>query len=238
MTILDRFRVVLLDMNGTFMFGQDHFGPSENFAATYRGVGGRKLQPQQVEWAIRACYSRMAADYENPARYDDFPRVADVLRATALGLPEEECEYLELVFGLHEFGRVPPEYADFLQRLAASHTLGLVANVWSGKHLWLQELERAGVLGLFRSLVFSSDTTSVKPSQVVFERALHSIGVARSEALFVGDSLRCDIEGAKAVGLATVWINPSGTQHSAASYVVGSLLDLLPHSPRTFGTLP
>jgi FMN phosphatase YigB (HAD superfamily) len=231
MTALDRVRVVLLDMNGTFMFGEDRFGPAEDFAATYRSVGGRALEPQQVKTVIRACYGRMAAAYENPARYDDFPRVADALRATAPGLPEEERQHLERVFGLHELGRVPPEYADFLRRLAASHALGLVANVWCRKDLWLQELERAGILGLFRSPVFSSDTASVKPSRVLFERALRLFGVERSEALFVGDSLRCDIEGAKAVGLATVWINPSGTQHSAADHVVGSLLDLLPHGP-------
>ena len=33
---------------------------------------------------------------------------------------------------------------------------------------------------------------------------------ARSEVVYVGDSLRCDVLGAKAAGLATVWINPEG----------------------------
>ena len=40
MRVLDRFKVILLDMNGTFMFGQDRFGPEEDFAATYRRLGG------------------------------------------------------------------------------------------------------------------------------------------------------------------------------------------------------
>jgi putative hydrolase of the HAD superfamily len=106
-----------------------------------------------------------------------------------------------------------------------------VANIWSGKDLWEQELERAGVLGLFRSVVFSSDTASVKPSRVLFDQALQPFGAKQSEAVFVGDGLRCDIEGAKATGLATVWINPSGTRHSAADYVVDCLLELLPHDP-------
>jgi FMN phosphatase YigB (HAD superfamily) len=226
MTVLDRFRVVLLDLNGTFMFGQDRFGPGEDFAASYRSVGGRALEPRQVEWAVRACYDRLAADYENPERYDDFPRVGDMLRAVAPDLPDEERERLERVFALHELGRVPPVHAAFLHRLAGTHALGLVANVWSEKGLWVQELERAGVLGLFRSVVFSSDTTSIKPSPVLFERALRPFGVPRSEAVFVGDSLRCDLQGAKGAGLATVWINPAGTGDPAADWVVGSLLDL------------
>jgi FMN phosphatase YigB (HAD superfamily) len=36
------------------------------------------------------------------------------------------------------------------------------------------------------------------------------------------------VGGAKAAGLATVWVNPSGTGHPAADHVVASLLDLLP----------
>jgi hypothetical protein len=68
MTVLDRLRIVLLDLNRIFLFGEDRFGPGEDFAATYRSAGGRALEPQQVERAIRTCYRRMEADYENPAR--------------------------------------------------------------------------------------------------------------------------------------------------------------------------
>jgi FMN phosphatase YigB (HAD superfamily) len=228
MTDLDRFRVVLLDLNGTFMFGEDRFGPGEDFAATYRSLGGGALEPQLVEQAVRSCYSRMAADYENPERYDDFPQVAGVLRSLFPSLADDELNRVERVIASHKLGRVPDAHAAILHRLARSHRLGLVANVWSVKDLWLGELDRAGVLGLFKSLVFSSDTRSVKPSRVLFDLALRPFGVASPEAVFIGDSLRCDIEGAKAAGLATVWINPSGTRHPAADYVVRGLLDLLP----------
>jgi len=36
---LDQFPVLLLDMNGTFMFGHDRFGPDEDYYATYRPLG-------------------------------------------------------------------------------------------------------------------------------------------------------------------------------------------------------
>src|SRR5207249_2129714 len=52
-------------------------------ASTYRSLGGVALGPGEVEAAIRSCYRRMAADYEDPAKYDDFPQVAEVLRAVA-----------------------------------------------------------------------------------------------------------------------------------------------------------
>jgi len=37
-SMLSRFTVVLLDMNGTFMFGGDRFGPEQDFAATYHAL--------------------------------------------------------------------------------------------------------------------------------------------------------------------------------------------------------
>jgi FMN phosphatase YigB (HAD superfamily) len=46
----------------------------------------------------------------------------------------------------------------------------------------VRELERVGVLGLFESLVFSSDHRSIKPSPVLFDIALRlvaSLAVAR-----------------------------------------------------------
>jgi putative hydrolase of the HAD superfamily/5'-nucleotidase len=226
MNILPRHRVVLLDLNGTFMFGEDRFGPGEDFHATYRSLGGAALQAAEAEEAIRACYARMAADYEDPAKHDDFPQIAEVLRLVTAGLAEAEVGLLERTFAAHELGRIPEGHAAFLRRLAATHRLGLVANVWAPSGPWLAELDRAGVRRLFESVVFSSDTRSVKPSRVLFDRALEPFDVPRSQVLFAGDSLRCDIQGAKAAGLATVWINAAGTAHPAADFTVASLLDL------------
>src|SRR4051794_40866298 len=104
--LLNRFDGVLLDMNGTFMFGGDRLSDNEIFAATYRSVGGSSLTAGQVNATIRACCERMAADYADPARYDDFPGVKDVLRCAAPGLPDEEVRRLELVLGVHELGTV------------------------------------------------------------------------------------------------------------------------------------
>ena len=49
MRFLDQFSVLLLDMNGTFMFGHDRFGPDEDYFATYASLGGRNLD--RDSWA-------------------------------------------------------------------------------------------------------------------------------------------------------------------------------------------
>jgi len=48
MRFIDEFSAVLLDMNGTFMFGHDRLGPEEDYWETYRALGGSRLGRDQV----------------------------------------------------------------------------------------------------------------------------------------------------------------------------------------------
>ncbi len=231
--ILTRFRAVLLDMNGTFLFGGDRFGPGQDYAATYRGLGGSRLPAPLVRDIVQTCYDTMEGIYNDPARSDSFPPVRDTLRTLpgTRDLPLAELALLERVIAQHERGSVPDAYAAWLRRLAGWHVLGVVANVLSRKDLWLQEFERAGVLQLFAVTVFSSDGSSIKPSRTLFDQAVSALGVPRRDVVFVGDNLRCDIGGAAGAGLATVWIDGHGqgrtTSDPQPDFVVRDLRDLL-----------
>src|SRR5207245_10529294 len=130
-------------------------------------------------------------------------------------LPDAEFDLVERVVGTQEVGRIPDAYARAITRLAAGHRLGLVANILSRKGLWLEEFARAGVLDRFATTVFSSDTSSIKPSRKLFDQAVTALAAPRSEVVFVGDSLRCDIGGAAGAGLATVWIDRGGHARQA-----------------------
>ena len=223
MSILDPFSVLLLDMNGVFMFGEDRFGLEQDFHSTYRDLGGTRLGASEVNQAIRSCYEGMAREYESPRHFDDFPTVKEGLRRYA-GTDDADLDDLEATFALHERGSVPPAHADFIRELSRTHQLGLVSNIWAPKQPWLEELDRAGILDAFRVLVFSSDSRSIKPSPVLFRTALQAFP-AGSAVLFVGDSLRCDIVPAKELGLSTAWITPE-TPLESADHVVPDLLSL------------
>ena len=41
---IDKFEVILLDMVRTFMFDADRFSVADDFAATYRRIGGHTLR--------------------------------------------------------------------------------------------------------------------------------------------------------------------------------------------------
>lgn len=64
---LPHFSGVLLDVNGTFIFGEDRFGPDQDYYATYSNLGGQQLEPAAVRIAVLACYEHMSVIYEDPA---------------------------------------------------------------------------------------------------------------------------------------------------------------------------
>ena len=208
MQFIDRFDVILLDMARTFMFDVDRFSATEDFSATYRRLGGNALGSEKVQQLISTVFNAMRTDSLNPYVYDRFPSVRHYLETLPLpdALPGNELDLLEQVFAEHEVGTVPEAYAEVLHRLRKTHRLGVVSDLWSDKELSVAELERADIRALFEVCVFSSDHGHLKPSPYPFLQAIAAFTVERARLLFVGDSLRRDIAGAKAVGLSTVWI--------------------------------
>src|SRR2546427_9540844 len=93
-------------MNGTLMFGGDRFGPDQDYAATYRPLGGARLAPEVVQATIAACYETMERIYNDPERCDSFPPVLDTLRTLpqAQRLDDRELKLLEGVVAQHERG--------------------------------------------------------------------------------------------------------------------------------------
>lgn len=221
---LDRFGVILLDLNGTFMFGMDRFGPGEDYHATYRALGGDRLSRNAVMTIMADCCVGVLRDYDTPARFEDFPSIAEAFREYGKA-EEEDLELLERVFASHELGQVPSTYVECLRRLAATHHLGLVSNICARPAPWVEYLERIGVLELFGCMVFSSAGRTIKPSLDLFRRARATFP-ADAPTLFVGDSLERDIVPARALGMGTAWIAPDGASADAADVVVPSLLEL------------
>ena len=206
---IDRFDVILLDMGRTFIFNVDRFSDDDDFGATYRQVGGSTLSNGKVHRIISTAFDKMLSYSRNPNYYDHFPSVLSYLKAIpeSKDLPESEIGLLEQVYALHEIGTVPDTHAEVLRQLHQTHKLGIVSDIWSKSDLYLKEFERAGIYDLFEVIIFSSDYGSIKPSSYLFLKAIEAFEVDRSKIVFLGDSLRRDIAGAKAVGLSAVWIN-------------------------------
>lgn len=90
-----------------------------------------------------------------------------------------------------------------LARLGATARLALVSNYPDGDAI------RASVarLGLrFDAVVVSGDLGFVKPHPAPFLAALAAVGVPAAAAAHVGDHWLADVQGAKRLGMAAVWV--------------------------------
>lgn len=85
------------------------------------------------------------------------------------------------------------------------YRLGSVTNRgWAGPR-FQQELRDLGLADLFEVVAMSCLVGYMKPDPRVFHYALDRMGIEPEEAVMVGDSLRGDVQGAKALGMTTVW---------------------------------
>ncbi|HLX32556.1 MAG TPA: HAD family hydrolase [Gaiellaceae bacterium] len=82
---------------------------------------------------------------------------------------------------------------------------GLVANSWPDPARVLRHDAAAlGLAPFLDTLVFSEDAGARKPAPEIFHHACADVGVEPAAALYVGDDLVRDVEGARNAGLGTV----------------------------------
>ncbi|QQZ30323.1 HAD family hydrolase [Thiothrix subterranea] len=217
-------KALLLDMNSTFMFGEDRFSASEDFSVHYFKIGGA-LPQDKINEIVRAVYKYLDARYPDENYRHSFPSLESAVRKVASEILDgNEITKIIDTFTFHELGYIPKEYAAALHQLRQRFTLAAVIDIWAPKTAWLNEFERAGISGLFSATSFSSDHGMVKPSPKPFELVLDQLGIANSEAIVVGDSPRRDLGGAKSAGIDCILVG--GAEHPDALKSFNSLLEL------------
>ncbi len=104
-----------------------------------------------------------------------------------------------------KYVRVDENAAAMLKGLHGKYKLGVVSNFAIPE--CVVKLLRAHLLdGLFEVVVVSAAVNKRKPSPEIFQNALNALDVLASETVFVGDTVDADIEGPKAVGMKTIYI--------------------------------
>jgi putative hydrolase of the HAD superfamily len=101
--------------------------------------------------------------------------------------------------------RVEP-YADaapVLRALAGSYRLVSVTNGNS-------DVACTPLRGLFDLSLTAAGVGAAKPDPALFEGALDWAGLSPAEGLHVGDDPRLDVEAARRIGMAAVWVNRDG----------------------------
>lgn len=217
-------KALLLDMNSTFMFGEDRFGDEEDFSVHFTRIGGR-LPRDDINRIIRDTYDFLDQRYPDERYRHSFPSLASAIQSIIeTDLPQDELAKIIDTFAFHELGTIPAEYAAALHTLRRKFVLAAVIDIWSPKAAWLDTFERTGIAPLFSALSFSSDHGMVKPSPKPFERVLETLGVPKADTVVIGDSVRRDLGGATNAGIDCILVG--GAKHPQTIGSVANLLEL------------
>jgi len=218
-------KALLLDMNSTFMFGEDRFGASEDFSNHYHQIGGT-LSKKAINSTIRSVYSYLDERYPDVAYRHNFPSLTQAINDTAaFELDNAELAKIVDTFAFHEMGHIPDDYIVALHKLKQKYRLAVVIDIWSPKASWLSLFEQSGIAKLFYAASYSSDHGMVKPSPRPFEMVIQQLAIEAHQGLVVGDSVRRDLGGAKAAAIDCVLVG--GAKHPDA---VGCYENLLTFS--------
>jgi putative hydrolase of the HAD superfamily len=161
-------------------------------------------------------------------------RLDEIMRHLGVSLPDVVTAGMATAFeeGVLEHPPVLiPGAAETLEMLSKSYRLGIISDVgFSPGRVLRQVLDRAGILELFDSLVFSDEAGRSKPHADVFERTARELEAIPFEMVHVGDLERTDIVGAKEAGyyaIRFVGATPMGEdERTMADAVTADLLDL------------
>jgi HAD superfamily hydrolase (TIGR01549 family) len=118
---------------------------------------------------------------------------------------------------------IRPGTREALLRLRTEYRLGVISNA-DGKIA--DVLERSGIADCFESITDSGIVGHEKPHPAIFEAALHSLGVAPRESLYIGDVYSVDYLGATRFGMRGVLFDVAGAYKGNGLPRVESMAEL------------
>ncbi len=128
-----------------------------------------------------------------------------------------------------------PNALECVERLRGRYRLGILSNGFA--NVQRAKLQTLGMDALFEHLVFSADVGTAKPGLAIFEAATRLASCRPEEIMYVGDSIEHDVQGARAAGWISVYLNRTSDRPAPpyADYEIDDLLQLTEESqPREF----
>lgn len=219
-----RFKAVVLDLFDTLV----RWEPERLPTLEWRGRSVRSTMP----WLLPRIREALDGNFDLDAFLEAYYAVIEEINAQRerglieitcherfvrtlgrLGLPEGEeldsaARDLRRIHmaGVRSVTSAPPEYVAAVRRVAQSHRLGLLSN-FDDSQTGREILADTGVSHLFEAVIISADLAMRKPNPLIFQRMLEMLSLGPDEILFVGDTPREDVVGARNAGIPIAWLS-------------------------------
>jgi len=212
-------KAILFDLDHT-LIDWDQASPWEEFQAErlgrvfdYLHAHGFKTNGTPLEKLVAAFITNLSAAWDNSRTTLIAPSLYVAIRDSlvSIGIPGDQID-IEAVMNIYDWQvregeQLFPDVLEVLPQLSAHGVaLGIVTNASQPMHYRDRELSAFGLCEWFPTCRISAvDIGYIKPHRAIFERALDLLGVQPDEAVFVGDNLEADIQGAQGIGMRGVW---------------------------------
>jgi 2-haloalkanoic acid dehalogenase type II len=117
-----------------------------------------------------------------------------------------------------------PGSREMLEALKERYRLGLLTN--GPTELQWPKIRGTEIEALFDAIVVAGDIGIYKPDPRAFTALLDRLGVTAEEALYIGDSLTMDVDGAHGAALRCIWISRDGETADPDAPPDHTILDL------------
>ena len=201
-------RAVLLDAFGTLVRMEP---PAPHLRAALERLTGVDVGEEAAERGVMAEISYYLAHNSEGRDRASLEDLRDRCAAALFeALREPGLDRAAVREAMMESLRFSP-FDDAVPALRALRSRGLQLVVASNWDCSLPEtLGRIGLAPLVDDVVSSAVVGAAKPDPRLFEAGLAAAGCSAGDALYVGDSLESDIEGARAVGIEAVLVDRDG----------------------------
>ncbi len=95
------------------------------------------------------------------------------------------------------------ELLNYLQQ--KNYHMHLITNGF--EDVQIKKCTHAAIDSFFTAIITSEASNSLKPRKEIFEYALTKTGATLQNSIMIGDNIEADIEGARNVGMHTIWVN-------------------------------
>ena len=203
--MLPRVRAVFFDVDFTLIYPGPTF-QGEGYAQFCRKYGV-EVDPARFSAAVAAASSILDEEQDHIYHPDIFVRytrrIIEEMGGTGEHVETIAREVYDEWAACQHFFLYDDVTAVLRQLAARGLKLGLISN----SHRCLASFQQHFDLnGLIAGAVSSAEHGYMKPHSSIFEAALKLVDVRAAESVMVGDSLSCDIEGARRVGMRGVLV--------------------------------
>jgi HAD superfamily hydrolase (TIGR01549 family) len=202
-------RAILFDLDDTLWPIGPVIARAEQLVHDWLAANAPRVTARFSIEALRT--ARMALLKEQPEYHLDLGALRRAGLQAAFAEAGEDTASVEQAMAVYYQARNTVElYEDVLPALQEIGALAVVGTISNGN----ADLQTIGLAHHFSFSLSASTHGRAKPDPGIFLAACAALNVAPQDAVYVGDDILLDVQGAQRAGLRAVWLNRTGsTRH-------------------------